>query len=180
MVEIRPATLDDDAALLAIDQATWTPLVSPAPRPDLRTTFFSERVTPADVLVADEDGTVVGWAALRNTMKVPAHAHVLEINGLAVDPTATGRGIGRALVEGAFAEALRRGARKTTLRVLGSNTGARRLYLRCGFVEEGVLRAEFLLDGAFVDDVLMARYAANASPPRQSTMGSAQSGQGTS
>jgi RimJ/RimL family protein N-acetyltransferase len=35
---------------------------------------------------------------------------------------------------------------------------ARRLYARCGFVEEGVLRDEFVLDGRFVDDVFMARF----------------------
>ena len=45
-----------------------------------------------------------------------------------------------------------------SLRVLGSNAVARRLYARCGFVEEGVLRDEFVLDGRFVDDVFMARF----------------------
>ena len=40
------------------------------------------------------------------------------------------------------------------------NPGARRLYERAGFVVEGVLRGEFVLDGVPVDDVLMARYLA--------------------
>ncbi len=44
-----------------------------------------------------------------------------------------------------------------TLRVLGLNTAARRLYERCGFRMEGVLREEFLLEECYVDDVLMAR-----------------------
>ena len=52
------------------------------------------------------------------------------------------------------------GGRKVTLRVLGPNTRARELYRRCGFVEEGVLRAEFVIDGVAVDDVLMARHLA--------------------
>ena len=72
-----------------------------------------------------------------------------------------------------------------SLRVLGSNAVARRLYARCGFVEEGVLRDEFVLDGRFVDDVFMARflrmsYAATSTPSRHSTMASAHSGHGTS
>ncbi|WP_207947876.1 GNAT family N-acetyltransferase [Occultella glacieicola] len=83
---------------------------------------------------------------------------MLEIHGLAVHPAETGRGIGTALVEAAVAELGRRGARKVSLRVLSTNPAARRLYARCGFVEEGVLRGEFVLESAEVDDILMARY----------------------
>jgi RimJ/RimL family protein N-acetyltransferase len=44
-----------------------------------------------------------------------------------------------------------------TLRVLGHNAAARRLYEGCGFVVEGVLPGEFLIEGRYVDDVLMGR-----------------------
>ena len=54
-------------------------------------------------------------------------------------------------------DSTRRGARKLSLRVLGDNTVARGLYESCGFAVEGVLRDEFLVDGRYVDDVLMAR-----------------------
>jgi RimJ/RimL family protein N-acetyltransferase len=50
-----------------------------------------------------------------------------------------------------------RGARKLTLRVLSSNAIARALYESCGFEVEGILRETFLLEGRYVDDVLMAR-----------------------
>src|SRR4249919_2109459 len=118
MIEIRPAKQDDDAALLAIDDLNWSSATSPAERGDV-TEFFHGRVVPDDTLVAELDGTVVGYATLRNTIAVPSHAHVLEINGVAVHPTAMGQGVGRAVVEAAFAEATRRGARKVSLRVLG-------------------------------------------------------------
>ena len=65
--------------------------------------------------------------------------------------------MGRALLDAAVEEARRRGARRLTLRVLGANVAARRLYERSGFLVEGVLRGEFHLDGQDVDDVLMAR-----------------------
>ncbi|RFU86868.1 N-acetyltransferase, partial [Streptomyces triticagri] len=68
-----------------------------------------------------------------------------------------GRGIGRALVRAACAAARDRGARRLTLRVLGHNVPARALYAAEGFVVEGVLPGEFLLDGEYVDDVLMGR-----------------------
>lgn len=158
MIAIRRARPDDESALVAVDAATWSPTATPAPRPASGTRFFGRRVDPADALVAELDEAVVGYATLHNAIPLAAHAHVLEINGLAVHPTATGRGVGRALVEAAVAEAALRGARKVALRVLGPNAAARRLYARCGFVEEGILREEFLLDGLLVDDVLMARF----------------------
>ena len=51
-----------------------------------------------------------------------------------------------------------RSALKLSLRVLGTNPGAQRLYESCGFVVEGVLRSEFLIGGELVDDLLMARH----------------------
>lgn len=158
MIEIRAARPDDAAALAAIDAVTWTTANSPAGVPTEGRPFFRPDDDPGDTVVAVLDGGVVGYARLRNPMAAPSHAHVLEINGLAVDPGVAGRGIGRALVEAAVAEAERRGARKVSLRVLGTNPTARRLYSRCGFVEEGVLRAELRLDGRYVDEVLMARF----------------------
>jgi RimJ/RimL family protein N-acetyltransferase len=65
--------------------------------------------------------------------------------------------VARRLLDAAAEEAGRRGATKLGLRVLGGNTSARALYESAGFAVEGVLRAEFRLDGRFVDDVLMAR-----------------------
>jgi RimJ/RimL family protein N-acetyltransferase len=155
-VTIRPATLDDDAALAAIDRATWSARGTPGPPPAPRTTFFG-RGRPADVLVAAVDGALAGYAHLGYAEPVDANRHVLMLRGLAVDPAWQGRGIATRLVAAAVDEARRRGARRLRLRVLGHNAAARRVYEACGFVVEGVLRDEFLLDGRYVDDVLMAR-----------------------
>jgi ribosomal protein S18 acetylase RimI-like enzyme len=147
----------DDAALQLIDQQTWTSAVSPADVPAPGTPFFDDRTTPDDVLVAERDGEVAGYLTLRREIPLPSHAHVLEVGGLAVGPAHQGQGVGDLLVRAAVEEARRRGARKLALRVLATNPGAQRLYERCGFVVEGVLREEFMLDGVYVDDVLMAR-----------------------
>lgn len=134
--------------------------MSPAPAPSNTSSydFFGERSAPSDVLVAEVDGCVGGWVRVQSPTPMLSHAHVLEINGLAVDPDRQGAGIGQRLVEAAVQECRRRGARKVTLRVLGPNTAARRLYEKCGFVTEGLLREEFLLMDRYVDDVLMARH----------------------
>jgi RimJ/RimL family protein N-acetyltransferase len=155
-VTVRRATEDDDAALVAIDRATWSAVATPGPPPAPRTTFLA-RVRPEDVLVAVVDGAVVGYAELGPAEAVDANRHVLMLRGLAVDPSRQARGVGRRLVTAALDEARRRGARRLRLRVLGHNAAARRVYEACGFVVEGVLRDEFLLDGRYVDDVLMAR-----------------------
>lgn len=158
MLEIRSAEFDDARALAAIDLATWSPRVTPAPPRDPDLPFFRQRADPADVLVAQGDGEVLGYVMLRQSFPLPSHAHALEVSGLAVDPKHQGRGVGRFLVEEAKTQAQRRRVRKLSLRVLSPNGSARRLYESSGFVIEGVLRGEFLLEGHFVDDVLMACY----------------------
>jgi ribosomal protein S18 acetylase RimI-like enzyme len=158
VIDVRPARPGDEAELVRIDDATWTSAVSPAPAPPPGRAFFDGRQEPADVLVAEVDGAVAGYVSIGHGFDVASHAHVLELSGLAVAPEYAGRGLGRRLVEAAVAEARGRGARKLTLRVLGPNAVARQLYASCGFEVEGVLRAEFLLGGRYVDDVLMARH----------------------
>lgn len=157
MVTIRRARPDDEEPLREIDRQTWTSDVSPAPVPAGGRPFFGPDAPLDEVLVAEETGAVVGYVRVHQAVPIPSHTHVLEVNGLAVDPARQRTGAGRALVEAVVAEARARGARKLTLRVLAPNTAARRLYASCGFVVEGVLREEFLLDGRFVDDLLMAR-----------------------
>lgn len=159
-MELRIATQQDEQALIALDRATWSPQVSPGPGPtedpDPDATFFLERRGPNEVLVAEDEGRVVGYAILQQGHWMPSHQHVRIINGFAVDPAVQGRGIGRRLLDFAKAEAVRRGAGKVSLRVLGGNTPARQLYASGGFEVEGILRGEFEIDGHPVDDVLMA------------------------
>jgi ribosomal protein S18 acetylase RimI-like enzyme len=154
---IRKARPHDDTILGQVDAATWTADISPAPAPTVGTAFFSERARPDDVLVGEVDGVVVGYAMLSQSIALPSHDHVLTLNGLAVDLQRQRNGAGRRLVEAAIEEAQGRGAHKLSLHVLGTNTSARLLYEACGFVVEGILGAEFLLNGRYVDDFLMAR-----------------------
>jgi ribosomal protein S18 acetylase RimI-like enzyme len=99
---------------------------------------------------------VAGYVALGTPTALESNRHVVLIRGLAVSPGFQRRGIARALLAAAEATARERGARRLTLRVLGTNPAARALYEGYGFVVEGVQREEFLLDGRYVDDVLMA------------------------
>jgi ribosomal protein S18 acetylase RimI-like enzyme len=148
---IRPARADDEPALRELDRVTWSWDVSPSP---LRDGPFAID----DVLVFEADGgAVAGYVALGAPTALESNRHVVLIRGLAVSPAFQRRGIARALLAAAEAAARERGARRLTLRVLGTNPAARALYEAYGFVVEGVQREEFLLDGRYVDDVLMAR-----------------------
>ena len=57
-----------------------------------------------------------------------------------------------------------RGARKLSLHVLSTNPGAMRLYTRLGFEQEGVLRGEFLIEGRYVNDILLTKHLSGPGP----------------
>ncbi|MET7484719.1 GNAT family N-acetyltransferase [Streptomyces sp. NPDC005538] len=155
---IRTALPDDDEELGALDRATWSRLhaVVPKAQPPYAP-FFDDKHVPGDFLVAELDRRIVGYIRVVPATSLACNAHVRQIQGLAVGEAARGHGIGRALIRAAITEARRQGARRITLRVLGHNTPARKLYEAEGFAVEGVLPEEFLLDGEYVDDVLMGR-----------------------
>ena len=156
---VRPATGADAPAIAAIDAATWSPANSPGPAPDPHADplAFGPKAPPSTVLVAARDGHVLGWIRLQPAYHgALAGAHVLLINGLAVDPTAQRQGIARALIDAAIAHARSEGIRKLNLRVLATNPAAQALYDSAGFVTEGILRGEFKVEGEYIDDVLMA------------------------
>jgi len=156
-VTIRPARDEDGPVLAELDRAGWSWASEVTPRRAEGTPMFDEHCPPDGFLVAELGGRVVGYVRHVAPTPLAANRHVRQIQGLQVAAAARGRGVGQALVEAVCAAARARGARRMTLRVLGHNAPARRLYERCGFRVEGVLPEEFLLDGAYVDDVLMGR-----------------------
>ncbi|MFE9687083.1 GNAT family N-acetyltransferase [Streptomyces sp. NPDC006285] len=155
---IRPAVPDDEETLGRLDRAVWSyrHAVRPPEQPPYEP-FFTERFGPRDHMVAELGGRVVGYVRIGFPTPLASNAHVRQIQGLAVAGEARGEGVGRALIRAAVAEARRQGALRITLRVLGHNTPARKLYESEGFVVEGVQPEEFCLDGTYVDDVLMGR-----------------------
>jgi ribosomal-protein-alanine N-acetyltransferase len=64
----------------------------------------------------------------------------IHINNVAMRPQYRGRGFGTALMRHVFNEARHLGARRATLEVRASNTGARRMYERLGFYLAGTRR----------------------------------------
>jgi ribosomal protein S18 acetylase RimI-like enzyme len=85
------------------------------------------------VLVADEDGEVVGFLALVWGFSLESGGRDAFVDELYVASDWRGRGIGTALMESAEAACATGGAGALHLVVERSNPGAERLYRRLGF-----------------------------------------------
>jgi ribosomal protein S18 acetylase RimI-like enzyme len=161
-VTVRIARAEDEAALARLDAVAWTPASGfpsvMARGGDLFYTFFTDDNPPEMHLVAELGGRLAGYLRLKPVTPLAENAHVLGVMGLAVAPEARRRGVGSALLSAAEQHARARGARKLFLRVLSNNQSALRLYGRLGYEREGVLRDEFLINGRYTDDVLMAKH----------------------
>jgi putative acetyltransferase len=107
------------------------------------------------LLLALREGEAAGQVALRPD-PCPGSAHVCVL-GIAVDPAWRRRGLGRALLTAALAQAAAAGYRKATLTAFAGNEGALRFYEACGFVREGLRRAHLRRGDEYHDEVLLAR-----------------------
>jgi len=125
-VSIDTAQKDDVAAISEIERAAFSdPWSARSFRDALEhpsVYFGCARSDAGEVL-----GYVVAWFV----------ADEGEIANLAVAPEGWGRGIGRALLDAALAEATQRGIESVYLEVRDSNARARRLYQSRGFEEVG-------------------------------------------
>ncbi|MFG2720331.1 GNAT family N-acetyltransferase [Streptomyces sp. NPDC048416] len=155
---IRPARRSDEDRLGVLTRDAWSPLHAVAPRPAAPyEPFFDDRHEPSHYLVAEVDGDVMGFIRVVPPTPLASNRHVRQIQGLEIDEAARRRGVGRALLRAAYETSRRQGATRLTLRVLGHNAPARALYEAEGFVVEGIQPGEFLIEGEYVDDVLMGR-----------------------
>jgi len=125
-IEVRPATVDDVDAIVAIEKVAFSD-------PWSENAFHEALAHPAVFFACarrgggDVAGYVVAWFA----------ADEGEIANIAVSPSAWGSGVGRALLGSALDAASSRGAAAVYLEVRDSNDRARRLYRSSGFEEVG-------------------------------------------
>ena len=147
-MRIQPAELGDAPAIAGVVVESWRAayrgLVADEFLDELsvddRTGRWASRIAAphASVLVADDDGSVVG--ACSSAAPSPdrdARPGCAELGALYVHPDHWRRGVGRALLSAALAGLDAAGWREVTLWVLAGNEAAISFYRRFGFRADG-------------------------------------------
>jgi len=138
-IEDRIATLETELRTAA-ERAAW--LAARGPR--------------HPVLVAEEQGLVVGWASLNAFNPRSAYDHVADVS-VYVARERRGSGIGRLLLAALEQRARAIGYHKLVLAAFPFNEAGMRLYRRCGFRTVGTYHEQGLLDGRWVDVIVMEK-----------------------
>jgi phosphinothricin acetyltransferase len=117
---------------------------------------IAEDARHVPVIVAEQDGTVVGWAAIGRYRDRACYAGVGEFS-VYIHRDARGRGVGRSLLGELISEARGRGYWKLLSRVFPSNEASLALCRSLGFREVGVYEKHSRLDGRWLDVVIVER-----------------------
>lgn len=153
---IRPATVADVPAITAIyNHAVLTSTVSFDLEPksvEDREQWLTRRQPQHPVLVAEEDGTVMGWAALSRFAERPAWSATAEI-AVYIDEAFRRRGLGRALSLALLERAPRLGLHSVLARICTENVGSISMVRSLGFVEAGTVHEVGYKFGRWLDVV---------------------------
>lgn len=157
---IRPATAADAAATAAIYNAEVTTSTVTF---DLVTRTVEEqaewlgaRSGALEVVVAEVEGTVVGFASLSPYRDRPAYRTTVE-DSVYVHPDHRGTGVGRALLSEVVDVAAARGFHSVMARIVGGHDASIRLHASLGFAQVGVEREVGRKFGRWLDVVVMQK-----------------------
>lgn len=164
MITIRPATLDDAAAFLAlreqVDEETKFMMLEPGER---QVTVEQERERIANNLkadnkqtfLADDDGQLVGWLWANGGDYRRNHHTVHIVIGLRASHL--GQGIGTGLFEACEQWAREKHLHRLELTVMTHNARGIALYNKMGFEIEGTAKHQLKVDGAYIDLYYMSK-----------------------
>ncbi len=158
---VRDATPDDAEAIAriynqGIEDGAATLETTPH-TPEERRQWLGARSARHPVLVAtDPSGSVQGWASLNQFNPRAVYDHVADFS-VYVDRAVRGAGVGSLLLTVLEDRARQIGYHKLVLAALPTNAAGMRLYERRGFSVVGIYHEQGLLDGAWVDVILMEK-----------------------
>jgi L-amino acid N-acyltransferase YncA len=131
-----------------------------------RRAWLANRDARHPVFVAERDGAVAGWAALNVFNPRAAYRYVAEFS-VYVGREARGAGVGQSLLTRIIAEARALGYHKIVLAAFPFNEAGMRLYERVGFRMVGIYREQGVLNGRWVDTIVMELLLDGNPPPTQ-------------
>ena len=124
--------------------------------PEERRAWLEARGPRHPVLVVETEGEVAAWGSLNSFNPRRAYDHVADFS-LYVDRAWRGRGVGRRLLDALIARARALGYHKLVLSAFPWNEAGMTVYRRAGFREIGIYREQGLLDGRWVDTIVMEK-----------------------
>ena len=123
-------------------------------------TWFAEQTDANNpVLVADDDGDVLGytcWSAFRGGPRFPGYRHTAELT-IHVRGDQHGRGVGRALMEALVAEAAARNIHVLVAGIDADNVESIAFHASLGFIEVARMQEVGYKFDRWLDLVLMQR-----------------------
>lgn len=140
MTTIRRATLNDVSELTGLVEqyrAFYKQEANPGTEK-----YLTDRLTNDEsiVFVAEDQGTLVGFAQIYPTFSTVSLSEIWLLNDLFVDPANRGKGIANSIIETAETAARAAGATRIWLRTAHTNTPAQALYEARGWVQDEVFR----------------------------------------
>jgi len=159
-VDIRPARVEDAEAIRQIynrEVLSSTVTFDLVPRTvEDQITWQQARSGAHAVIVAEQDGEVVGFASLSPYRDRPAYNSTVE-NSVYVRSDQRGQGVGHALLSELMATAGQHGFHTVMARIVGDHEASIGLHASLGFTEVGTEREVGRKFGRWLDVVLMQR-----------------------
>ncbi|MBI4737665.1 MAG: N-acetyltransferase [candidate division NC10 bacterium] len=121
-----------------------------------RRQWLAAREPRHPVLVADRDGRVVGWGSLNQFNPRKAYDFVADFS-VYVERAWRGKGVGGALLRALIGRAKQLGYHKMVLSAFPWNAAGMTLYQKYGFRTVGTYKEQGLLDGKWVDTIIMEK-----------------------
>lgn len=157
---VRDARADDAAAIAVIYNQgiadRIATLETEERTPEERTKWLAARGPRHPVLVAERDRMVVGWGSLNQFNPRKAYDYVADFS-VYVERAWRGKGVGSALLRALIARAKQLGYHKMVLSAFPWNALGMALYEKHGFRTVGIYKEQGLLDGKWVDTIIMEK-----------------------
>lgn len=159
-VTIRQAEREDVPAITVIyNEAILTTEASFDTEPktlEEQNAWFISHDSRHPIMVAEQDGTVTGWASLSDWSDRCAYANTAEIS-LYVIEDRQGKGTGKKLMEAIITEGQKAGLHAVVARIVAGNDISIHLHESFGFEHVGIMREVGWKFGRLLDVVLMQK-----------------------